>query len=213
LIKLLPLATASQSASADLPLATSVLTREGDAGIGIPLALTAAEKNLRVEPSLLRNYDIYWIQLAINPSEELILRSSELRYDITIETPNCLVMAVEPVRLGTEESDSSKASIPDVKVGSVEVGEMFSRTVEYKYIRPTILGHGIQTSSFGWIFSDEALDASAKKLFAVIGVPKHQKQITTKMSLAAKLKGFFGTSLESDWGSTGPTSFTVQLSP
>lgn len=202
-----------QLASTDLPIATSVLTREGDAGIGTPLVFTAAEKNLKVEASLLRNYDIYWIQLAINPSEELISRSSELRYDITIETPNCLVLAVEPLRLGTEESTSSKASIPDIKVGDVEVGEMFSRTVEYKYIRPTILGHGIQTSSFGWIFSDEALDASAKKLFAVVGVPKHQKQITTKMSLAAKLKGFFGTSLESDWGSTGSTPYTVQLSP
>lgn len=97
-----------QSASSDLPLATSVLTREGDAGIGIPLAFTAVEKNLKVEPSLLKTYDIYWIQLAINPSEELVSRSSELRYDITIETPNCLVMAVEPLRLGTEPAETIK---------------------------------------------------------------------------------------------------------
>jgi hypothetical protein len=47
----------------------------------------------------------------------------------------------------------------------------------------------------------------------VVGVPKRQKQIFTKMSLAAKLKGFFGNILESDWGSTGPTPFTVQLFP
>jgi hypothetical protein len=81
-----------QLASTDLPIATSVLTREGDAGIGTPLVFTAADKKLKVEASLLRGYDIYWIQLAINPSEELISRSSELRYDITIDTPNCLVL-------------------------------------------------------------------------------------------------------------------------
>ena len=202
-----------QSTTSDLPIAASVLTKEGDAGIGIHLVFTAVEKNLKVEPSLLRSYDVYWIQLAINPSEELVSRSSELRYDVTIQTPNCLVLSLQPLRVGTEENTTSKVSAPEVKVGDVEVGEMFSRTIEYRQIRPTILGHGVQMSSFGWIFSDDALDASTKKLFAVVGVPKHQKEISTKMSLAAKFKGYFGTNLESDWGSTGPTQFTVNLSP
>jgi hypothetical protein len=79
----------------------------------------------------------------------------------------------------------------------VEIGEMFSRAVEYKYIKPTILGPGIQTPSFGWIFKDDALDASAKRLFVVVGVPKKAKQIETTMQFAAKLKTYGG--LTSEW--------------
>jgi hypothetical protein len=128
-----------QSATSDLPVAASVLTREGDAGIGVPLAFSAAENNLRVEPSLLKRYDIYWIQLAISPSEELIEHSIELRYDVTIETPNCLVMDVVPIRVGPEVSTSEKASIPDVKVGEVEVGEMFRERSSINTFAPQFL--------------------------------------------------------------------------
>jgi hypothetical protein len=198
-----------QLASLDLPTAVSLLLREGQAGVGKPLVFTATEKQLKVEPSLLREYDIYWLQLAVSPSEDLVDRSTELRYDVSIETPNCMVMALVPVILGTEVRASDKLNAPSVKVGEVEVGEMFSRTVEYKYIKPTILGHGIQTSSFGWIFKDDALDASAKRLFVVVGVPKKAKQIETKMQFAAKLKTYGG--LASEWGSTGQTPYTIQL--
>ena len=62
---------------------------------------TAAEKSLKVEPSLLRKYDIYWMQLAISPTEELIQNIDELRYDITIDNPNVLAMAIVPERVGT----------------------------------------------------------------------------------------------------------------
>ena len=123
---------------------------------------TAAEKSLKVEPSLLRKYDIYWMQLAISPTEELIQNIDELRYDITIDNPNVLAMAIVPERVGTEINNTDKAAVPTVKVGDVEVGEVFSRTVEYKYIRPTILGHGLQTSSFGWIFTGKSLDHQPK---------------------------------------------------
>jgi hypothetical protein len=56
----------------------------------------------------------------------------------------------------------------------------------------------VQTSSFGWIFSDEALDASTKKMFAAIGTPNGTKRIDIKMNLAAKFKGYLGTTLASD---------------
>jgi hypothetical protein len=200
-----------QAATADLPVATSILVKAGDAGIGRPLIFTAAEKNLKIERSLMNQYDIYWIQFAVNPSEELAEQSLELRYDIAIQDANCLALNIQPDRVGVKESVRSVDNTPDVKVGNVEVGEMYSRTIEYQHIRPTILGHGVQLPSFGWIFSDEALDASTKRLFAVVGVPKNQKEISTEMSVTAKLKGYFGTTLESQWGSTGPTAYTFQL--
>ena len=90
-------------------------------------------------------------------------------------------MAIVPERVGTEINVTDKASVPTVKVADVEVGEMFSRTIEYRYIRPTILGHGVQTPSFGWIFTGELLDASVKRMFAVIGVPKGTKEITDEI--------------------------------
>ena len=119
-----------QFASSDLPTAVSLLLREGDAGIGLPLIFTSSEKNLKVEPSLLRTYDIYWLQLAVSPSEDLVDRSTELRYDVSVETPNCMVMSLVPVRVGTEVNTSDKINTPSVKVGEVEVGEMFSRSIE-----------------------------------------------------------------------------------
>ena len=63
---------AIQRATLTSTVAAATLINEGDAGFGIPLVFTAAEKSLKVEASLARKYDIYWIQLAINPSEELI---------------------------------------------------------------------------------------------------------------------------------------------
>jgi hypothetical protein len=200
---------AIQQATLNLPVAAATLITEGDAGFGIPLVFTAAEKSLKVEPSLLRTYDIYWIQLAISPTEELIQNINELRYDITIDNPNVLAMAIVPERVGTEINNTDKAAVPTVTVGNVEVGEVFSRTVEYKYIRPTILGYGLQTSSFGWIFTGESLDASAKRMVAVIGVPKGTKEITAKFQLAAKVVKFMR--LASDWASTGPTQYKISL--
>ena len=118
-------------------------------------------------------------------------------------------MAVVPERVGTEINNTDKATAPTVKVGEVEVGEVFSRTVEYRYIRPTILGYGLQTASFGWIFTGKSLDASAKKIIAVIGVPKGTKEITTKFQLAAKVVKFMR--LASNWASTGPTQYKISL--
>jgi hypothetical protein len=200
---------AIQQATLNLPVAAATLITEGDAGFGKPLVFTAAEKSLKVEPSLLRTYDIYWIQLAISPTEELIQNINELRYDITIDNPNVLAMNIVPERVGTEINNTDKAAVPTVKVGDVEVGEMFSRTVEYRYIRPTILGYGLQTSSFGWIFTGESLDASAKRMFAVIGVPKGTKEITATFQLAAKVVKFMR--LASDWAATGPTQYKISL--
>ncbi len=169
-----------QIASSQLPVAASLLVGEGDAGIGIPLAFTSTEKRLTVVPTLSRSYDIYWLQFAVNPSEELVDNINELRYDVELETKNSIVLDIVPIRVGIEENVTNKGAIPEVRIGDVEVGEMFSRTVEYKFIRPTIIGHGVQTSSFGWIFSDEAVDASTKRMFAVAGVPKGTREAQHK---------------------------------
>ena len=201
--------TAIQQASYDLPVAAAVLINEGEAGFGRPLPYTSKDKSLSVAPTLARRYDIYWVELAVSPSEELIQNIVELRYDFAIKGIDALALDLQPARIGVETSIEGTAKTPTVKVGEVEVGEMFSRTIQYKYIRPTILAHGVLTSSLGWIFTGESLDASTKRMFAVIGVPKGSKQISATLALAAKCKRYLG--LESWWATTGPIPQTIKL--
>jgi hypothetical protein len=174
----------------------------GEAGLGQPLPFTAKDKSLNVEPSLTRRYDIYWIDLAFSPSEELLGNATELRYDIAMLDDDTIALDLLPMRFGREVGEKDGMSVPSIKVGSVEVGEMFSRTVEYKRLLPTVLSHGLQTQTFGWTFTGDSLDASAKRMFAVIGVPKGTKQVKTRITLEAKCREYAG--FASEWASTAP---------
>src|SRR5271166_6345577 len=97
-------------ASASPGVTASLLIKAGDASIGRPLVFTAGEKKLQIEPSTLRQYDVYWLQLAVSPNEELTRRSSELRFDVSLETPDCLVMDMFPIKIGTKINSKEKAS-------------------------------------------------------------------------------------------------------
>ncbi len=200
---------AIQQAALNRKVAGAVLIDEGEVDFGIPLAFTAKEKSLQVEPSLDRRYDIYWIELAFSPSEEVLQNATELRYDIEILDSNAIVLDLVPLRFGIVENTVDKAAVPTVKVFDVEVGEMFSRTLAYKYLRPTIISYGLQTSSFGWSFTNEALDPSAKRVFAVIGVPKGTKQVNTTGAVEIKCRKYIG--LASEWATTGPTPYTLNF--
>jgi hypothetical protein len=190
-------------------VAATLLINLGEAGLGQPLPFTAKDKSLNVEPSLTRRYDIYWIDLAFSPSEELLGNATELRYDIAMLDDDTIALDLLPMRFGREVGEKDGMSVPSIKVGSVEVGEMFSRTVEYKRLLPTVLSHGLQTQTFGWTFTGDSLDASAKRMFAVIGVPKGTKQVKTRITLEAKCREYAG--FASEWASTGPTSYTIAL--
>jgi hypothetical protein len=181
----------------------------GEAGLGQPLPFTAKDKSLTVEPSLVRRYDIYWIDLAFSPSEELLGNATELRYDIAMLDNDTIALDLVPMRFGHEVEQKDGMSVPGIKVGEIEVGEMFSRTVEYRHLVPTVLSHGLLTQSFGWTFTGDSLDASAKRMFAVIGVPKGTKQVKTKITLEAKCRTYVG--FASEWASTGPTPYTITL--
>lgn len=200
---------AIQEAAYQPPVAEALLINQGEVDFGIPLAFTAKEKSLQVEPSLLRRFDIYWIQLAVSPHEELLHNVTELRYDIAMSDSGTIALDLVPTRYGIEVTAADKAGTPAITVGDVEVGEMFSRTIQYKYIRPTILSHGLQTPSFGWTFTGESLDASAKRMFVVIGVPRGSKQVNSKISLEAKCSSSFGLAYQ--WASTGPTEYRIPL--
>jgi hypothetical protein len=201
--------SAIQEALADPSVATSLLINVGEAGLGQPLPFTAKDKSLTVEPSLVRRYDIYWIDLAFSPSEELLGNATELRYDIAMLDNDTIALDLVPMRFGHEVEQKDGMSVPGIKVGEIEVGEMFSRTVEYRHLVPTVLSHGLLTQSFGWTFTGDSLDASAKRMFAVIGVPKGTKQVKTKITLEAKCRTYVG--FASEWASTGPTPYTITL--
>ncbi len=190
-------------------LSSVTLVNEGDAGFGVPLAFTAKEKTLSVEPSLEKRFDIYWLELAVSPSEELLSNVSEIKYNVKIETANSLALDLVPARYGTPKEIKEETKTPSVKAGDVEVGEIFKRTVSYKFMQPTVLSRGVLTAEFGWIFMDQALDASAKRMFAVIGVPKGIKSVRLALSLSVKCTRYLG--LESQWASTNPRVYSLQL--
>jgi hypothetical protein len=208
---------AIQQAALNKNVAGAILLNEGEVDFGRPIAFTAKEKLLRVEPSLDRRYDIYWIELAFSPSEELLQNTLELRYDIKILDSDATVLDLVPMRFGVEASQKNTIEVegkgtvtsPMVKDVGVEVGEMFSRTIEYKYLRPTIVSYGLLTPSFGWSFKDESLDASAKRMFAVVGLPKGTKQVNTAITVEVKCKKSIWIAAE--WATTGPNPYTISL--
>ena len=200
-----------QIASSNWSTATTVLVQEGQAGIGTPLAFSASEKHLSVEKSILRQYDVYWVEFAISPDEDIVEKISELSFDVSITTQNSTVLSLLPVRIGTDIAVKNEIKTPSVKVNDVEVGEMFSRTVEYKYLKPTILGHGMLTNKLGWIFKGDAIDASAKRMFAVLGIPHGAKSIDIKYSASVKYTTLFGTNLYNSVGSTGSSAYSIPV--
>ena len=51
----------------------------------------------------------------------------------------------------------------------------------YKSLKPTIVGTGLQSPEFAWSIRDDMLDMSAKRLIAIIGVPKGTAQLELQM--------------------------------
>jgi hypothetical protein len=207
--RLSALNAAIQQAATDLTVATALLIDEGDADLGIPLAFTAKDKSLTVPPSLSERYDIYWLELAFSPSEELTQRVNELRYNITLLGEKILALDLLPERVGIEVNSTTRANTPNIQVNGLVIGEMFARTVAYKYLRPTIISRGVLTSSFGWIYTDESIDASAKKMFAIIGAPKGTKRVDAEIVVMAKCSRYLG--LASEWASTARIPYEIPL--
>jgi hypothetical protein len=110
---------------------------------------------------------------------------------------------------------TERSGIPEVKFEGegigVSVGQVYSQEVTFKSLRPTIVGTGLQAADFGWSIRDEMLEMSAKRLIAIIGVPKNTLNLELQMVITMKTKAKYFGAIQGDVASGRPQSFTADL--
>jgi len=220
--------TAGQNPSAafDFGDATKVAVRDRSVGgttavvldtvdIGNPLILTAAEERLQPPASILRDFDVFLVQLALNPKEDLRGKFDELSFFVSLQTANSETLELMPIRFGEEQEVKTTTGIPGVKVQAggvgIELGQIYGQDVTFKTLKPTIVGTGIQASKFGWTLSNEMLDMSAKRLIAVIGVPKGSRRLDFDMVISVKTNSTAFGFIQGNVASSVPQKFSASL--
>lgn len=183
--------------------------------VGKPLILTAKEQGLRIPSSVSKLFDVYWVQLAVNPHADLRGKFDELSFFVSLDTPHAEALELVPLRLGQEQDVTKKTETPDVKIKAgdvgISLGQIYSQEVSFKTLKPTIVGTGIQDTKFGWSLSDDMLDMSAKRLIAVIGVPHKSSKIEFEMILTAKTNPRDLGFVQGNVASSEPQKFSEKL--
>lgn len=183
--------------------------------IGHPLVFPAKEKGLKIEPSISKAFDVYWLQMAINPREDLRSSLSELSFFVSLKTRDSEALDLVPLRFGQEVSTKEEHGPPEIKVEvegtGVSVGKFYSQEITYKSLKPTIVGTGLQAAEFGWSLSDEMLDMSGKRLIAIIGVPKNARKLELQMVVSAKTKPQLWGAVQGNVGSSAPKLYGTDL--
>ena len=80
--------------------------------IGNPLILTAAEEKLQPPASISRDYDIFFLELALNPKEDLRSQFAELSFFVSLQNKNSEALELVPIRFwrGTGGQDHYRSS-------------------------------------------------------------------------------------------------------
>ena len=102
-----------------------------------------------------------------------------------------------PLRFGVEVSRGEKEAMPEMGIeyggAKVSVGEYFSQTVSYKYLKPTIEAYGEGERRFSWRITEEAVSGGSHRFAVILGVPKGTPQIDFAFSGHVRLrKSFIG---------------------
>lgn len=183
--------------------------------IGKPIILTADEQNLKVPPSISKHFDVYWVQLAINPRADLRGKVDELLFFVSLKTADLEALDLVPLRYGMDTENKITTGIPEVKLEAKEVGisvgQVYSREVAYKTLKPTIVGTGLQATEFGWSLSDEMIDMSAKRLIAIVGVPKNAPKLEFEMVVTARTNPRTWGMVQGNVTSSKPESYSTKL--
>ena len=108
-----------------------------------------------------------------------------------------VALKLVPLRFGVELTRTQEASAPELGVEyggvKVSVGEYFSRTVSYSYLKPTIEAYGEGQRQFSWKMKDEAINAGSHRFAAILGVPKGVSDLDFVFSGHVRLrKSFIG---------------------
>ena len=207
------LAKTMEKAASDKRVASAVLVAVGNAVFGKPLVYPAKEKKLVVEPTISQQYDVYWVEFAFSPGEEFANRNSELFFSVTINDPSSIALQLIPLRYGNTNKSTTSLQSPEISAeaegNKVSLGKVYEQTVEYSYLRPTILATGLQDSSFGWILKDDMVDASSKRLIAILGITKGTKAITITLAVSGHMRNWIP--FQASVSSTTPVDYNLHL--
>lgn len=80
--------------------------------IGKPLILTAAEEKLHPPASILRDFDVFLVQLALNPKEDLRGEFDEVSFFVSLRTANSEALELVPIRLVKSRMSKPRPEFP-----------------------------------------------------------------------------------------------------
>ena len=149
-----------------------------------------------------------------NPKEDLRGKFDELSFFVSLRTADSEALELVPIRFGQEQDVKTTTGIPEATVEAggvgIELGQIYGQEVTFKTLKPTIVGTCILASKFGCTISGEMLDMSAKRLIAVVGVPKKSPKLEFDMVVSAKTTKVFGF-VQGNVASSVPQNFSADL--
>lgn len=197
------------------PLAKSVLQNVGEITFGRPTVFTEEEKSLDIPDSIRRDFDVYWIDLAVTFREMSSDDVAEM--GINFATPEGTVaLELIPLVYSNEFAVGKEVGSPEigVKLGgaTVTLGEVYRKTIAYTQLKPTVVAYGLGERRFSWTISEEAIRVGSHRFVAIVGVPKGSEGVEIAMSGHVRLrKGFLG-GIFGDEGIAGTESKLVPIS-
>lgn len=192
---------------------SAAVLKFGPVSYGIPIVYTADEKDLSVPSSVTSQFDVHWIEFAISLREINASEYEQIEYVVQLP-PDSYALALVPLNHGVELETQDRIAVPSTSVtvgdAGISVGEVFSRTVEYKTLKPTITAVGLQESHFYWRMRDEALNSGSVRVVAVVATPRGTDSITTIMSANLRFPSILGL-VQGSVASTQPIVVPIGL--
>lgn len=192
-------------------LRQSVEVKVGQVTFGKPLVFSAADKHLTFPTEWLKQYRVYWIQLALTLHDLVADEITELTF--LVSTPqDCIAAELAPIKVEKESETKRTLKIPEVNVEvggiGVSVGSILGEEVTFKSLIPTLIANGLQENDFSWSMMDEAIRRGSQRFVVVLLIPKAQKKVDMKFQVNARTKSWF---TQGDVLTTEPSIATIEL--
>ena len=175
-------------------LQKSMLENIGEITFGVPIIYTAVEKHLAIPSSINKLYDVYWADLVVTYRDVDADQLAEMAFNVAIPERSVALKLI-PLRFGVEVTRSQRVNTPELSVeyggAKIGVGEYFSQTVAFRYLRPTVEAYGEGERIFSWKITDEAINAGSHRFAVIFGVPKGAVELDFAFSGHVRLKKSF----------------------
>jgi hypothetical protein len=121
---------------------------------------------------------------------------AEMAFNVAVPEGSVALKLV-PLRFGVEVARGEEKAVPEIGIeyggASLSVGEYFSRTVSYRYLKPTIEAYGEGQRRFSWKMKGEAINAGSHRFATILRVPKGAVDVELAFSGHVRLrKSFIG---------------------